>query len=382
MEILHNKMSCSHHQIIKDVKRLVIKVGSGILTTKKGVNASFFNSFAREVAALRKKGIEIVIVSSGAIACGMDILKLKNRPHKIPQKQAAAAMGQPLLMHHYSKSFKKRKIDVAQILITRDDLQNRHRFLTAKHALMEIFSWGAVAVVNENDSVSVEEIQVGDNDQLSALVAHLVDANLLVMCTDTDGLHDKDPKKFKDAKRIPVVTTIDEKILQLAEDTQSQKSIGGMTTKLMAAKQAAHYGVPTWIVCGKNPKILQQLFKGKDTGTLFLPRPAALSSRKYWIAYSRKPKGIIKVDDGAATAIIEKNKSLLSSGITEIKGNFDIGDPVTIMDNRNKPIAQGLTSYSSRELEKIKGARSSDIEKILGYKYYDEAVNRDDLVIL
>ncbi|MBI4410926.1 MAG: glutamate 5-kinase [Deltaproteobacteria bacterium] len=369
-------------RIIKQTKRLVLKIGSSVLTVDGGVRPGIVRDIARQVALLKKKGIEVVLVSSGAIACGMGILKLKKRPREIPQKQAVAAIGQPVLVRHYSQAFQKAGLHVAQILLTRDDLKDRHRFLTAKHAFQELFRAGVVPVVNENDSVAVEEIQVGDNDQLSALVSHLVDADLLLILTDIDGFYDKDPRRSKGACRIGLVENVDEDAFKLAEGTQNEKSTGGMTTKLKAAYQAAFYGVPTWVVGGNDPKIISKVMAGEDVGTLFLPRSETLSSRKYWIGYTLKATGQIVVDEGAVMALRDKKKSLLPSGIVGVKGDFDIGDAVEILTPDQKLIARGLTAYSSREIEKIKGRKSTEIEKILGYKYYDEVVNRDDLVIL
>ncbi|MBI2340311.1 MAG: glutamate 5-kinase [Deltaproteobacteria bacterium] len=369
-------------RIVKHTRRLVIKIGGSVLTNDKGVRIALIQGIARQVASVRKGGIEVVIVSSGAIACGMGVLKLKKRPHEIPQKQAVAAIGQPVLVRHYSNAFQKAGLHVAQILLTRDDLKDRHRFLTAKHAFAELFRSKAVPVVNENDSVAVEEIQVGDNDQLSALVSHLVDADLLLILTDIDGFYDKDPRKFKEARRIGLVENVDEETFKFADDTRSEKSTGGMTTKLKAAYQAAFYGVPTWVVGGEDPKIISKVMVGDDVGTLFLPRAETLSSRKYWIGYTLKAVGKIVIDEGAAAALTQKKKSLLPSGILEVEGDFDVGDAVEILNQAGKPLARGLAGYHSRDIEKIRGQKSTAIEKILGYKYYDEVVNRDDLVIL
>lgn len=375
-------MTTDRKRIVKQTKRLVIKIGSSVVTDGKGVRPAFIKGIARQVAALRKGGMEAVIVSSGAIACGMGILQLKKRPREIPQKQAVAAIGQPVLVRHYANAFQKVKLHVAQILLTRDDLKDRHRFLTAKHAFAELFRSNAVPIVNENDSVAVEEIQVGDNDQLSALVAHLVDADLLLILTDTDGFYDKDPRRFKGARRIGLVENVDDETFKLADDTASQKSTGGMTTKLKAAYQAAFYGVPTWVAGGNDPKIISKVMAGEDVGTLFLPKNETLSSRKYWIGYTLKSTGRIVVDEGAVAALCNKKKSLLPSGILSVEGDFDTGDAVEILGPDRKPVARGLTAYSSREVEKIRGQKSAEIEQILGYKYYDEVVNRDDLVIL
>lgn len=258
--------------ILEKSKRVVLKIGSGVLTSEDGIRPRFFSGIAREIKQLQEKGIEVILVSSGAIACGMAQQGLTKRPKEIDQKQAIAAIGQPFLMHHYHKSFSRYGLQVAQILITRDDLHNPHRFLTARHALYALIRRRVIPVVNENDTVAVEEIKFGDNDQLSAQIAHLVHADLLIILTDIDGLFDRDPKKFKDATRIPLVEKIDTKHLSYAGHTMNTRSVGGMITKLAAAKQAASYGIPTWILNGMNPKTISQLFSGKDLGTLFLPK--------------------------------------------------------------------------------------------------------------
>lgn len=371
----------SYQKIIKDAKRLVIKIGSTLLTTDQGVNSGFIGKLAAVVHELRR-GRDVVLVSSGAIACGMSLLGLKTRPQQITQKQAVAATGQPLLMHTYSKAFQKVGLPVGQVLLTRDGVQNRERFLNAKHALLKLFSYGVVPIVNENDTVAVEELQLGDNDQLSALVAHLIDAELLLILTDIDGLYDADPKKNAKACRIPLVENVDQDIFKKAGGSLDPRSTGGMVTKLMAAEQAARYGVTTWVGRGSDPQIIHQVMVGADVGTFFLPQQKSLSSRKHWIAYSLKPKGQIIVDPGALQALVEQKKSLLPAGIEQVVGNFNIGDPVEIQDAQMKPVARGLVSYRSDELLKIKGCKTSEVEKILGYKYEDEVIHRDDLVIL
>lgn len=366
----------------KQAKRIVIKLGSGLVSQEGDVDVAFFKKLAKEIRKLKDQGKEIVLVSSGAIACGMDVAGLKRRPSKVSQKQAIAAIGQPILMHTYNKYFSKEKLNVAQILLTRDGLQNRKQFLNAKHALKALFDYGVVPIVNENDTVAIDEIQVGDNDQLSALVAHLVDAHLLLILTDIDGLYDKDPKKYNSAQKISFIEKITPEVMALAGSTQEEKSTGGMRTKLIAAKQAASYGIPTWLLSGKKPQILGQLSIQKDCGTFIFCGRDKLSSRKYWIAYALKAKGQIVVDQGAQKALVEGNKSLLPSGIKEVRGTFQIGDPVQILSMNNSPIAQGLIAYHSFEIEKIKGTKSSEIQKILGYKNADEVIHRDDLVLL
>ena len=255
-----------YREVVKKARRVVIKIGSGIL------KPSFYPAFAREVAKLRKNRIEVVLVSSGAIARGMNLLRLKKRPRDVSAKQAVAAMGQPLLMRTYAEAFGKNRLKVAQLLLTRDDLEHANRFLNARRALNELFRYGAVPVVNENDSVAVEEIRVGDNDQLSALVAHLAKADMLIILTDTDGFHDRDPKKHRSARRFSVVDSVNPKMFGMAKGTLNEKSTGGMVTKLKAAQIAGKHGIPAWIVNGRNPRVLEEIFTGIDVGTLFLPK--------------------------------------------------------------------------------------------------------------
>lgn len=261
-----------HQQVVRRAKRVVIKIGAALLTGPHGLRPLFYRGLASATAELKNKGIDVVIVSSGAIACGMHLLALNKRPVDISKKQAVAAAGQPSLMHHYTRFFGSAGLKVAQILVTRDDMEHRGRYENARHAILELFRYGVVPIVNENDSVGVEEIRVGDNDQLSALVAGLTRANMLVILTDTDGLHDRDPNKHLKARRISVVGKIDAKTLRMAKGTLTEKSTGGMITKLKAAQIATRYKIPTWIVNGRNPqRALRELFKGKDMGTLFVP---------------------------------------------------------------------------------------------------------------
>ena len=255
-------------------KRIVVKIGSGIVTRAKGPRHTFFRDIAATIAHLQSQGHEIVLVSSGAIACGMDLLRLKVKPDKLSKKQAVAAIGQPRLMNLYSAAFAKKKLTVAQILLTRENIVNRNQFFTARHALNELLAVGHVPIINENDSVAVEEIKFGDNDQLSAMVAHLVHADTLIILTDIDGLYDADPKTHRDAARIPVVKSINAKLMGLAKGTRSAKSTGGMLTKLKAAQIATRYGIGTWIVKGEDPRVIASLVNGRAEGTYFVPKPS------------------------------------------------------------------------------------------------------------
>src|SRR5262245_46047879 len=307
-------MTSSHRDIVKKAKTWVVKVGSSILTDAAGaLDPSVFGGLASEVAFLIRAGLRVILVSSGAIACGMHKLGFKKKPHLIPQKQAIAAAGQITLMNHYEKAFAKEKIEVAQILLTRDDLANRRRYMNARHAIHELLGFGLVPIINENDSVVVEEIKFGDNDNLSALVTNVVEADLLVILTDIDGVYTANPQVDPEAKKIALIEDVDEKSHALAQDTLRAGSTGGMITKLQAAEKAALYGVATVITSGRSDHPLRDLYEGGEAGTLILPKETSLrlKRRKHWIAYTLKPLGRLEVDDGARSVILEKGKSLL-----------------------------------------------------------------------
>ena len=367
--------------IIKKTRRIVIKIGSAVLAGEghDGVDESVFSHRAKDVSSIKDKR-EMVIVSSGAIAIGMKRLGLKEKVKSIPEKQAVAAIGQGSLMALYEKVFSPLKIRVAQVLLTHDDLSDRHRFLNAKNTLQTLLEYNAIPIINENDTVAVDEIKFGDNDNLSALVTNLVEADLLVILTDINGLYNKDPKINKDAELIPVVDDID-KFVSAAGRTSGIYGTGGMQTKLEAAKKAAHFGVPTIVANGRERNILKKIFSGEDIGTLFLPMEERLTSRKHWLAFSTRPAGSLILDDGAKNALLKKGKSLLSSGITGIEGDFDSGDAVSCVSPNGKEIARGIVNYSSEEIKRIKGLKTTEIEKALGYKYFDEVIHRDNLVI-
>ncbi|MFH2013048.1 MAG: glutamate 5-kinase [Pseudomonadota bacterium] len=367
---------------LKTVKSIVIKIGSGVLTSGEvGLNSSIFKGLAREISLLKKNGYHPIIVSSGAIAAGMQKLGLCERPKNIPQKQAAAAVGQSTLMWNYERSFAEYNQKVAQVLLTHDDLSNRQRYLNARNTLLTLSDYGIIPIINENDSVAVEEIKFGDNDNLSAMTTNLVGADLLIILTDIDGLYDKDPCHKEDAQLIPLVKEIDDEIEKIAGDTTNQISIGGMITKVQAAKKAAIFGVPTIVANGKLDGIINKIITGEEVGTLFLPKKTRMNSRKHWIAFTLKTKGEICVDDGAKKAIVDKGKSLLPSGVLSIKGKFGAGDSVTLVGPDNLEFAKGLVNYSSSEITKIKGLKTVEIEAKLGYKYFDEIIHRDDLVV-
>ena len=371
------------------MKRLVIKIGSNILASAVlGLNTKRLQAIAKDVSDVADRGYEIIIVSSGAIAAGLKKLGLKEKPKDIRLKQAAAAIGQSSLMWAYEQSFAKFNKKVAQILLTRDDIANRLMYINAKNTLFTLLSYGVIPLINENDPIAVDEIKFGDNDMLAALVAVLVEADMLVILSDVEGLYTKNPghkvgtTRHRDAKLIHSVEQITAGIEKFAEGKGSAVSTGGMYSKLLAAKQANNHGIPVVIMNGKKSGLLTRFFNGEKIGTYFKPKKERLSSRKGWIAYGLKSKGTIYLDDGAVKALITLGKSLLPSGITKIAGNFDIGDCVNCVSREGREIAKGLTNYKSDDIERIKGKKTSEIEKVLGYKYSDEVIHRDNMVVV
>jgi len=370
-------------KILGRSRRIVVKVGSSILASlEKGLLYDVFSHLTKEISDLKRQGFEFVLVSSGAIAAGMEKLGYKTRPQAITQKQATAAVGQTRLMKIYEDYFSRYQQMVAQILLTHDDLSHRRRFLNARNTLLTLLGLGIIPIINENDTVVVDEIKFGDNDNLSALITNLIGADLLIILTDIDGLCDSDPRVNPHARCIPLVEEIDVDLDGIVGETKSEISVGGMISKIQAARKASRFGIPTVVARGNKEGVLRQILKGKEIGTLILPKKDALSSRKHWIAFNPKPKGDVIVDDGAKKAVVQKGKSLLPSGVIKIRGNFNRGDLVTCLGSRGKEFARGLVNYSATELEKIRGLRSDQIESTLGYKYSDEVIHRDDLVVL
>ena len=364
-------------------KILVVKIGTSVLTDEKGsLDVKIVESIAEQVSQIKKKGFSVVIVSSGAIVVGMQILRLSKRPEYLPEIQACAAAGQPRLIKIYDEHFKKLGILTAQVLLTQDDINNRARYLNAKNTFLSLLKKDILPIVNENDTVSTEEIKFGDNDRLSSLVANLIEADKLIIMSDIDGLYKFDNKEKTKKEIIRRVEKITDEIESLAGDEYSRFGVGGMYTKLQAAKMATNAGIECILINGKKESALIDVIGGKKVGTVFVARQPKISARKRWIAYSSKTAGVIKVDSGAREVLVKKNRSLLPPGIVSCNGRFNIGDAVGIVDENNEEFARGITNYSSSDLNKIKGRKTKDIEEILGYKYYDEVVHRDNLVIL
>jgi glutamate 5-kinase len=368
--------------ILKAVKRLVVKVGTSQLADPAtGVDLAMMGKLVSEIQSLRKQGLEVVLVTSGAIGMGMCRLGLKTKPKEIPAKQATAAVGQGLLMNHYQKCFADFGVPVGQVLLTRADFENRQRYLNARNCLQALLAMGAVPVINENDTVAVDEIKFGDNDNLAAQVTNMAQAQLLVILTDVEGLFEQDPRKHASAKRIALVPKITPALAAAAGGEGSAVGTGGMATKIQAARTVTASGELMAIAAGRAPKILEKLLKGEDVGTLFLPTRDRLDHHRRWIAFSLKPKGALLLDEGAARAVRERGKSLLPTGLKAVQGRFESGCVVRLLGPGGEEIARGLCHYSSDECERLKGAKSSEIESRLGFKVKDELVHRDDMVL-
>ena len=374
-------MKNNRKTIFNNAKRLVVKVGSNVLTEDHGLNLKAIRSISRQICRLIDSGLEVILISSGAMASGVKKIGLNKRPDEIPKRQAIAAVGQAGLILEYEKAFARYHKKVAQILLTGDDLNNRRRYLNARNTLCMLLSWQVVPIINENDTVMIEEIQFGDNDNLAAMITLLMDADILVNLTDIDGLYTKNPRKYPDAELIPLVSTIRESIVKVAGDIPGPLGTGGMLSKINAARKVTASGIPMVIANGCKPDILKKLFSGKEVGTFFVSKKKKLKSRKCWIAFTLKPKGVIRIDDGAAAAILNRGKSLLPSGIVDVEGEFNVGAPVEFKKSDNETLGTGLVNYSSADIRKIMGLKSSRIKKILGHKPYDDVIHRDNLAI-
>jgi len=367
---------------LKRIRRLVVKIGSSLLTdVKRGVNEDAVDRFVAAVAGLKGRGLDVAVVSSGAVALGRVSLAWLDRDLSLHEKQAAAAVGQPLLMRAYSRAFARHGIQVAQMLLTKDDLRNRRRYLNASNTSAALFAAGVVPIVNENDTVVVEEIKFGDNDKLGALVGLLIDADHVVMLTDVDGLHDRDPLRHADARRISVVEALTPEIMAMAGASGSVFGTGGMASKLHAARIATTGGVSVSIVNGHDEDVLERWIAGADVGTLFLCGRDRQSRRKHWIAEVLRPQGRIVVDAGAARALLEAGGSLLPVGMTAVAGVFDKGECVEIVHD-GKVIARGLVNYNADELRRLIGVSSDRIASVLGYRDFSSVVHRDNLVLM
>jgi glutamate 5-kinase len=361
---------------LKSADRVIIKIGSRLLAEDTDGRVA---ALAAEARLLRDRGVDVVIVTSGAIALGWRRLGYTEKPRTIPALQAAAAVGQGHLIHAWQRALAAHGLAAGQVLLTHDDVRNRRRYLNARLALSELLHAGAVPVINENDTVSVDEIKFGDNDRLAALCTSLIEADALVILTDVDGLHDGNPAAG--ARLIGEVRDIDKEAVVVAGGATGDGT-GGMASKVQAAHIAGRFGVVTVVASGRRPHPVSSILDGADAGTVFWPSVSRLQSRKHWIAYALKPTGTLVVDAGARRALVEGKKSLLPSGVRRIEGRFGAGDPVRVVDEAGAEFARGLCAFDADEVEKIAGRRSSEVAALLGYPADEEVIHRDDLVLL
>jgi len=366
---------------LREAKTVVVKVGTRVLTHATGkLNFRLMEKIVRELADLKNQGRDVIFVSSGAVGAGIGRLGLNRKPQTTREKQALAAVGQGLLVQMYEKFFSEYGQVVAQVLLTRDDFNDRERYLNSRNTLRTLLEFGAVPIINENDTVAVEEIEFGDNDSLSALVASVIDADLLVLLTDIEGLYSGNPRDDEKAELIGIVDSITPEIRKMAGVASEEMGTGGMVTKVAAAEIAMNSGIPMVIANGREPDVLQRIVDGESVGTLFCAREKCLAGRKRWIAYGQSTHGALVVDRGARKALLEDGKSLLPSGIIDLYGNFERGDMVVIKDQDGLELARGLVNYTAGELQIIKGMKTKKASEAL-QKDCGEAVHRNNMVV-
>lgn len=368
---------------LKDCKKIVLKVGTSTLTYSNGqLNLQRIEKISRQLADLHNQGLEVLLVTSGAIGVGASKMGYKNVPKTIPEKQALAAIGQGALLHIYEKVFAEYGKIVAQVLLSREDLDERMRYLNATNTLLAILKMKAIPIINENDTVAVEEIKFGDNDTLSAMVAALVDADLLIILSDVEGLYDCDPRNNEQACLQSEIYEISEDMENNSRNRGTHFSSGGMLTKLKAAKICMLSSVPMVIANSSHENVIRRIVEGENLGTLFMPREEKMDARKKWIAFGTVVHGRVFIDSGAEQALLKKGRSLLPSGIIKVEGDFDRGMVVEVLTSDNREIARGIINYDARESKMIAGRKTAEIEKILGEKDYDEVIHRNNLWII
>ncbi len=356
-------------------RKVVVKVGTNAICDEAGrLNRRAAGRLAGQIAALMHSGLSVTLIASGAIGAGIGELDLRARPKTLPRLQALAAVGQGQLMRTFHDLFARRGIRIAQVLLTRDDFQDRTRYLNIRNTLASLAEWGALPIINENDTVAVDEIAFGDNDILAALVSAMLGADLTVFLTTVDGV-------IKDGEVVDVIEQVDEKAMGLAGSERSALGSGGMSSKLSAAGLVTRAGETAVIANARTPRVLERLLAGERIGTVFVPAQRKLSSRRRWIGQAARPAGKIVIDEGAARALSQRGKSLLPSGIVAVSGRFQRGDTVAVVDKTGGEIARGLANYSAQQVDKIKGLRSSQIAKQLGNKPYDEVIHRDNMTV-
>ena len=366
---------------MNDIRSVVVKVGTSLLTPRLGeFDRKVAQSVVDALAGARRRGVEVTLVSSGAIGAGMSVLGMTERPGDLPFKQAAAAIGQIALMRLYRELFEQCDLRVAQVLVTREGLDDRVRYLNLRNTLRALHRLGnVVPIVNENDTVAVEEIQFGDNDTLAAMIAAKLDADLLVILTNTQGLYDRSGVS---ERLIEVVEKVTPKIEQYAGNTDAPESVGGMITKINAAQIATMAGVATVITNGRVPSAIDAALRGERIGTYFVPARQPITTRKRWIAFGTSCRGSLVIDAGACDAIMHQGRSLLPSGIIETQGDFSVGEAVRVVRENGDEVARGLVNYSSGEIDQVRGHHTREIVNILGRQDYDEIIHRDNLVVL
>ncbi len=362
-------------------RRVVVKLGSNVITAKNSLNLEVIESISKQICTLMDKGIEVILVSSGAMAAGLRKMEMERRPEEIPKRQAISAIGQSGVMNAYEKSFTGCDKKVAQILLTAEDLDNRKRYLNARNTLNTLIDWQVVPIINENDTIMVEEIKLGDNDNLAAMITLLMDADFLFILTDIDGLYDKDPRLYPEAELIPRVTNFKKEIEEFASEIPGTLGTGGMLSKIQAAQKVTSAGIPMIVARGDISDILLHLFAGENYGTYFVPKKEKMASRKCWIAHTLAPKGSIVIDDGAVHAVRQNGKSLLPIGVISVQGDFEEGAAVSFKTSADQIIGVGLVNYRSFDIDLIKGLKTYQIEACLGSRHYDEIIHRDNLVL-
>lgn len=369
-------------ELINKSKRCVIKIGSALLTNDgTGLNKAGIATWVEQISALQKSGVEIVLVSSGAVAEGMSRLGLTKRPESLHELQAAAAVGQMGLIQSYESAFSKYELHTAQVLLTHDDLSNRQRYLNARNTVRSLLELGVIPIINENDTVVTDEIRFGDNDTLAALVANLIEADYLFILTDQNGLFDRNPREHKDAKLISEASANDNSLAGMAEGGAGTFGRGGMATKVSAAKLAARSGTTTLIAAGREENIIQRLFSGENVGTLLYAEQTPVAARKQWLAGHLQIHGQLIIDNGAVKKLCESGSSLLAVGVKDVQGSFSRGEIVSCLTLEGKEVARGLVNYNAEDVKKIKGKPSKEIESILGYIDDAELIHRDNLVL-
>ena len=364
-------------------QRIVVKVGTSTLTHETGkLNFFRIERLVRELSDLVNQGKEIVLVSSGAVGAGMERLGLTEKPKTIPEKQAAAAVGQGVLLHVYEKIFAEYGQTVGQVLLTREDSVKRSRYVNSRNTLLQLLAMGVIPIINENDAVAVDELKIGDNDTLSAMVGTIVDADLIIILSDVDGVYTANPQTNPEAKLLSEIVDITPEIDELAGGPGTLRGTGGMYTKIQAAKIAVNAGIALVIASGTQDGVVREILTGQDVGTLFPSKHNRLQVRKSWLAFGARIAGDVQVDSGCAKAIVKTGSSLLAAGIVKVQGDFEQGKTIRILDTNGRELARGLSNYSSGEIERIRGKHTDEISSVLGYKTTDEVVHRDHLVLM